>query len=70
MPRLKRPQVLCRGQDETRDRRAETQAEVLCRSPERERGSTLLWRYPSRPLKAEDGHQGARVAKKSGAVLS
>jgi hypothetical protein len=43
--RLKRPQVLCRGDDETRDRRAETEAEVLCHAPERERGSTLLWRY-------------------------
>src|SRR5947207_5192360 len=29
----------------TRDRRTETEAEILCRPPERERGNTLLWRY-------------------------
>jgi hypothetical protein len=41
--RLKRSQVLCRRDDEARDRRAE--AEVGRDAPERERGSTLLWRY-------------------------
>src|SRR5213078_2575561 len=43
--RLKRSQVLCRRDDEARDRRAATEAEVGRDAPERERGSTLLWRY-------------------------
>jgi hypothetical protein len=43
--RLKRPQVLCRGDDEPGDRRPDTEAEVLRDAPERERGGTLLWRY-------------------------
>jgi hypothetical protein len=43
--RLKRSQVLCRRDDEARDRRAAPEAEVLRDAPERERGRTLLWRY-------------------------
>jgi hypothetical protein len=40
-----RSQVLCRRDDEAGDRRAATEAEVQPDAPERERGSTLLWRY-------------------------
>jgi hypothetical protein len=42
---LTRSQVLCRRDDEARDRREATEAEVGRDAPERERGSTLLWRY-------------------------
>jgi hypothetical protein len=38
--RLKRSQVLCRRDDEARDRLAATEAEVGRDAPERERGST------------------------------
>jgi hypothetical protein len=63
--RLKRLQVLCRGEDETGDCRTETETEVLCRSPKRERGNALLWRYQGdeQRLVCGAGHADPRLRR-------
>ena len=60
--RLKRSQVLRRRDDEASDRRAATAAEVQPDAPERERGSTLLWRYQGDEQRLVRGAGGADPA--------